>query len=372
MELLAILDAHGPQGDPGAALVVADYFLDRGEERLAAAALDRAWGLAPDDPFVTRQRQGLLDRLAVTEHGICFRYVPAGTFLMGSDQGDPDERPVHPVKLGHYWLSETPITWATYCDLMKWLPPPAGRPGPADEEQGTFSLRQENKIRLQYCETFTRGARDWHAHSPKDTWTRGDGTTATSAEIFGPVNRSDPSRPFEYDIKPMIAVSWQSAEDLARRISTTSVRYGLPGEAQWEKAARGGRVSAPYPWGHEPPDPGRCDFGRFGEFSLHPPRLFPENGYGLLGMSGGVWEWTADVYDALAYHPARPPAPRQAGQEYERVLRGGSWADCADAVTVSFRMSRAASSWRDDHGLAAHAAPNIGFRLCRMEVSAAW
>jgi hypothetical protein len=47
----------------------------------------------------------------------------------------------------------------------------------------------------------------------------------------------------------------------------------------------------------------------------------------------------------------------------ERVLRGGSWTDCAEAVTVSFRYSRRAISWREG-GWAAHYCPNIGFRIC--------
>ena len=37
---------------------------------------------------------------------------------------------------------------------------------------------------------------------------------------------------------PLIAVAWQDAESLAQRLSGGSVRYCLPSEAQWEKAAR--------------------------------------------------------------------------------------------------------------------------------------
>ena len=96
-------------------------------------------------------------------------------------------------------------------------------------------------------------------------------------------------------------------------------------------------------------------------------RTFPPNGYGLYAMSGGVWEWTADWYDASYYSmsPANDPTGPSEGRA--RVLRGGSWADCADAVSVSFRMARESRSWRDGTW-GRHLAPNLGFRLCRTEV----
>jgi formylglycine-generating enzyme len=81
-------------------------------------------------------------------------------------------------------------------------------------------------------------------------------------------------------------------------------------------------------------------------------------------MAGSVWEWTSDRYDAEYYRqsPATDPPGPPKGEE--RVLRGGSWADCAETVTVSFRMSRQSRSWRSGEW-DEHMAANIGFRLCR-------
>lgn len=67
-------------------------------------------------------------------------------------------------------------------------------------------------------------------------------------------------------------------------------------------------------------------------------------------MCVGVWEWTSTAYDALAY---RGQATPKAADHY--VIRGGSWADCAESVTVSFRSSRPAVNQPN---------PNQGLRVC--------
>jgi sulfatase modifying factor 1 len=101
-----------------------------GDQHNAATALDRAYGLSPTVAAIGHARRQLLDRLAVTENGIAFRYIPAGTFLMGSDAGEPDETPGHPVRLDAYWVSDTPVSWTAFCSLMGWSSPPEGMPPP--------------------------------------------------------------------------------------------------------------------------------------------------------------------------------------------------------------------------------------------------
>jgi formylglycine-generating enzyme required for sulfatase activity len=359
-----------PEGDTGLLARTAHELEAEGNPEGAATLYDRAFGIDPQAADIRSARADLLDRLAVTEQGIHFRYVPAGAFLMGSEAGEPDERPRHPVRLSPYWLSETPISWASYCRLMDWEPPPVGfprdyRPG-GDLDKPAFFLYETNKIRLQYCEDRTTRARGWHAHYPGQLWQSG-GKTVTAQELFGTPPRDDATAPWTYDTKPMVAVGWQEVQELADVLSTPRVRYGLPTEAQWEKAARGGLIGARYPWGDAPPDHDRCDFGRFGAFSILPIKGFAANGYGLYAMSGGVWEWTRDWYDRDYYRasPDADPAGPDAGEQ--KVLRGGSWADCAEAVTVSFRMARDSRSWRDGQW-GKHLAPNIGFRLCRTAV----
>jgi formylglycine-generating enzyme required for sulfatase activity len=335
--------------------VGADAALEADDQPLAAAALDRAYGLDPANTQVAALRTHVLDQLEVREHGLVFRFIPTGTFLMGSTEGDADERPVRPVRVEGFWLSDTPVTWADYCRLMGWAAPPDG--APVSPEGDRFELGADNRIRLQYCESHTRHAVDWHAHAGME-------------EHFGKPPRDDEEAEPRWDEKPMVAVSWQMGEELGRTLTTAAVEYGLPSEAEWERGARGGLIGKRYSWGDEPPDPQRCDCDHFGTFVIRRPRELPPNGYGLYGMCGGVWEWTRDGYDALAYHPRwAPPKPEQLRQ---RVLRGGSFSDGPDAVTVSFRMAGRSRDWRqpqdwqhDPSAPMVHDSPNVGFRLAR-------
>jgi formylglycine-generating enzyme required for sulfatase activity len=358
-----LYDLEPGEGDAASLAALAERLQAEGAIEAAATTADRAYGLAPDDAALAARRAELLSSLAVRAHGLHFRYIPGGCYLMGSLQGDPDERPVHVVRLRPFWLSDTPVSWAAFCDLAGWMPPPAGapardkpeaaKPEAAEFDAVRFHLREANKIRLQYCEDATTRATDWHAHA------------GALKDIFGAPRREDPRRPERYNRKPMVAVAWQEAEELAGRLSGDGATYRLPTEAEWEAAARGGLIAMRYPWGNEPPTADRCDFERFDEFSLQPMRRRPPNGYGLYGMSGGVWEWTSDWYDALYYENCPRDDPRGPEEGAERVLRGGSWADCAEVVTVSFRMSRGSTPyWAGDWGQ--HEAPNIGFRLCRV------
>lgn len=97
-------------------------------------------------------------------------------------------------------------------------------------------------------------------------------------------------------------------------------RYRFPTEAEWEYAARGGIEGAAFPWGQEPPDPGRCNY----EHSQPVPvASYPPNGFGLFEMVGNVQEWTADPYSETAYSrtPLEVADPRVS--EGDEGIEGG-------------------------------------------------
>lgn len=331
-----LLDSYGPDGDAEQFFALGRELEQAGQLELAATAFDRAYGLNPTSTKIQEFRQMVLDELAVEENGIHFRYIPAGTFLMGSEDGDDDEKPVHPVKLDSYWLSETPLSWAKFCELMKFYPPPAGYP---DEDY--------DPPWISYS-----GADDQAKLNRREHWLA---NLVLVQDIQSYYCEHKTGETAEFNEKPMVAVEYEGTQALSEMLTNDDVEYRLPTEAEWEKAARGGLIGAAYAWGNEPPTHDTCDFGNFRKFAIQNMKAFPPNGYGLYAMCGGVWEWVSDLYDAQYYASSPRENPTGPSMGEEHVLRGGAWTDDPEAVTVSFRMSYKYSG-----------TPTIGFRLCRV------
>lgn len=228
-------------------------------------------------------------------------YVPEGEFIMGSDESDPladeDEKPLHRVYLDAFWIDKTEITNDQY----------------------------------QLCV---------------------DDSVCTPAQKLG-------SR-FNENYQPVIGVNWSQAATYCQWVGGR-----LPTEAEWEKAARGidGRL---YPWGSI--FDGRrlnfCDANCIADWRdrgaddgysyTAPVGNYPEGAspYGVLDMSGNVWEWTADWYDPDYYERSHYENPTGPDSGLQRVVRGGSWLYYGTNLRVPNRH-RDSPSYRYD---------NIGFR----------
>ncbi|MFK7767596.1 MAG: formylglycine-generating enzyme family protein [Mariniblastus sp.] len=340
------LSAYRQDESPDESLVLADYFSERGDLRHAASALDRAYGLNPFDQGVVERRQSVLDKLAVIENGILFRYVPAGTFLMGSETGDHDEKPIHPVRLSEFWVSETTVTWATYCDVCKTkMPPEYGSP---DGLVG-YSERLTHSVSWGWMEQ--------ELEEKEPARFEREVIQAQLPYQCTIVAKKFPKRELRFDTRPMVAVTEKQIKQFCMLGSSKEINYNLPTEQQWERAARGGKIQQNYPWGDAPPNKFNCDFDNFDAAEIQASKSLPPNGYGLYAMSGGVWEWTQSRYDSQSYESKSPGGRKKRG---DQLFRGGSWADCAEAVTVSFRNS---ATTQDNTGQSR--SPTFGFRVFR-------
>ena len=127
-------------------------------------------------------------------------------------------------------------------------------------------------------------------------------------------------------------MSWYQAVAFCRWLSAQlGDTVSLPTEQQWEKSARGtdGRI---YPYGNEF-DAAKGNTRETGIGQTSAVGLFPDGAspYGVLGLSGNVWEWCLNQYE-----DSSQTAVDASGKS--RVVRGGSWfyyRDFARAVSRS-------------------------------------
>lgn len=166
---------------------------------------------------------------------------------------------------------------------------------------------------------------------------------------------------------PVVHVSWHDAVAYAEWAGKR-----LLSEAEYELAARGGLLDAPFAWGDQPPTEqhpqanywqGRFptrDLGLDGVRGLAAVGQFPPNRFGLYDMAGNAWCWCNDWYGD-EYYVASPlrnpqgPVTAQPPNAQHRVMRGGSYLSTG-GDTSELRV--AARGHRPPH----HTASNVGFR----------
>ena len=157
------------------------------------------------------------------------------------------------------------------------------------------------------------------------------------------------------DKHPVVGITKEDAQRYIEYVNQKSGRqYRLPTEAEWEKAARGidGRI---YPWGDDF-DPWRCN-----TLESRIERTTPVDNYvpagvspfGVVGMSGNVWEWTSSRPLSYPFQPE--PEPPDSAVPMGFVVRGGAW-------YYSQKLSRCAV--REVY-LTNYLSPALGFRLAR-------
>ena len=132
---------------------------------------------------------------------------------------------------------------------------------------------------------------------------------------------------------------------LGRLRAKTGLDFDLPTEAQWEYACRAGTTTTYY-WGDSMDGAYAWYFSNSGS-ATYPVGTKLPNAWGLYDMSGNVWEWCRDWYGTLAYGTD----PEGSASGSNRVRRGGSWRfSVADGCASSNRGDDTPSRQFDSNG----------------------
>ncbi|WP_156253745.1 formylglycine-generating enzyme family protein [Pseudactinotalea terrae] len=285
--------------------------------------------------------------------------LSGGTFLMGSEDFYPDERPVHQREVGPFAIDRHPVTNAQYAEFVS----ATGYVTVAERELDPADFPGADPAALvpgAMVFTPTEGPvdlgnwRHWWRWQPGAAWNR----------PFGP--DSDLDGLLDH---PVVHVAFEDATAYA---AWRGLR--LPTEAEHELAARGGHEGRMFAWGADPyPDGvpqantwiGRFPYDNQGYGGTSPVGSFPANDFGLVDLIGNTWEWTTDIYRP-GHHPApsldlsgRPSLlnPEPAGAP-RRVLKGGSFL-CSPEYCLRFRPA-ARSPQTEDTGMS-----HVGFRCAQ-------
>jgi formylglycine-generating enzyme required for sulfatase activity len=212
--------------------------------------------------------------------GVSMVLVPAGEFIMGSNNGAGDQYPAHVVYLASFHIDKYEVTNNLY----------------------------KACVDANACVPLTNTASYTH---------------------------SDYYENPQFDNYPVIYVNWNMSKKFCEWRGAR-----LPTEAEWEKAARGtdGRT---YPWG-EGIDKTFANYDlNVGDTTPVGTYEKGKSVYGVYDLAGNVLEWVADFYDVSYYatlgsNVVNPLGP-SSGETY--VLRGGSFPAADYLLTSSYRTA---------------------------------
>ena len=159
---------------------------------------------------------------------------------------------------------------------------------------------------------------------------------------------------------PVVNVTWHDAMAYCKWLGEKiHKQVTLPSEAEWEKAARGSKDKRNYPWGDDWREL-HCNSYELGLGDTTPVGLFlnAASPYGVLDMSGSVWEWTRTIFglwdNKLSNHVDlfNYPYDSTDGREdcakdnnWSRLLRGGSFVAQADYASCAYRDRLGPDYW---------------------------
>lgn len=229
-----------------------------------------------------------------------FVEIPAGNFRMGSDPKKDEnarkaEQPQHTLHLDTFYLAKYPVTVAQF---QHFVAQSDHQPANGSSLQGAAN----HPVRFV----------TWYDAIAYCDWLN---------QVLRQAKETPPA------LQTLLKLGW---------------RVTLPSEAEWEKGARGsdGRL---YPWGNSF-DPDKANHKETGLENSSTVGSYPNGAspFGLLDMSGNVWEWTRTIWRERFGYRYQATDGREtilAENKAPMVLRGGSAWNDANALRCASRHS---------------------------------
>jgi formylglycine-generating enzyme len=279
------------------------------------------------------------------------RLIQTGEFLMGTDGGygfpADGEGPAHLVEVTGFYMDATCVTNEEFNAFVN------ATGYRSDAERFDWSFVFAGHLTPAVLAKTKRQAvlgSEWWCRVAGATWRHPEGPGSNIKQRWQ---------------HPVVHVSWQDAQAYAAWAGKR-----LPTEAEWEFAARGGLVQKRFPWGDELEPRGKHAMnvwqGTFpshnteadGHYGVAPARVYKANGYGLYQMTGNVWEWCWDWFDATTYRTSPHSNPTGPVAGTRRVMRGGSYL-CHASYCNRYRTDARSANTPDS------STGNLGFRCAR-------
>ena len=235
-------------------------------------------------------------------------FVQGGTFQMGSNHGDSNEKPIHTVTVSDFYIGKYEVTQKEWKEIMSINLSDIGERELTQEELELIFFRNQPHF-------------------------KGDNLPVENVSWYDAVEFCNKKSRNE-GLTPCYTESGKNT-----KCDFSANGYRLPTEAEWEYAARGGNKSGGYKYSGSNSVNSvawlRIPFSKNSSKKTHDVGTKQSNELGIYDMSGNVWEWCYDWHDNYTSNPSSNPQGPDSG--VWRVQRGGSWYSLDKCCRVTSR-----------------------------------